>query len=89
MCMARKERISDLGFYHIVNRGVERRDVFLAAEDYAYFLDLLSEMKKNVQHHHPHLLPDDKPLSCRTRNHTAKYFSSNKIFKLFLLYLFQ
>ena len=44
--MARKERISQLGFYHIINRGVERRDVFLEAEDYAYFLDLLSEMKK-------------------------------------------
>ncbi len=44
--MARKERISELGFYHIINRGVERRDVFLESEDYDYFLDLLSEMKK-------------------------------------------
>jgi putative transposase len=44
--MARKERITEVGFYHIINRGVERRDVFLESEDYDYFLDLLSEMKK-------------------------------------------
>lgn len=44
--MARKERVTELGYYHIINRGVERRDIFLESEDYDYFLNLLSEMKK-------------------------------------------
>ena len=44
--MARKNRILEPGFYHIISRGVERRDIFLEPEDYDKFLDLLSEMKK-------------------------------------------
>ncbi|MEA2020061.1 MAG: transposase [Campylobacterota bacterium] len=42
--MARMERVTELGFYHIINRGVEQRDIFLSLEDYDAFLDLLVEM---------------------------------------------
>lgn len=44
--MARKDRITEPGFYHIINRGVERRSIFLEPEDYEKFLDLLYDMKK-------------------------------------------
>ena len=39
--MARKPRIEIAGCYHIVNRGVEQRTVFLEADDYEYFEELL------------------------------------------------
>jgi len=39
--MPRKERYSEPGIYHIINRGTERRDVFLEPQDYEYFLELL------------------------------------------------
>jgi len=31
--MARKKRMESIGYYHIVNRGVERRTVFMDDED--------------------------------------------------------
>ena len=39
--MPRKPRIEIAGYYHIVNRGVEQRNVFLEADDYEYFEELL------------------------------------------------
>ena len=39
--MPRKPRIEIPGYYHIVNRGVEQRNVFLEAYDYEYFEELL------------------------------------------------
>ena len=45
--MARKHRMVYPGMYHVVNRGVERRKVFLQAEDYDTFLSLLQEMLEN------------------------------------------
>ena len=41
--MARKRRIEKIGFYHIVNRGVERRTIFYDSEDYLKFLDILDD----------------------------------------------
>lgn len=40
--MPRKERINEPGFYHIVCRGVERRNVFLDGDDFDKFLSILS-----------------------------------------------
>ena len=40
--MPRKPRIELAGYYHIINRGVEQRNVFLEADDYEYFEELLS-----------------------------------------------
>jgi len=37
----RKPRIEIAGYYHVLNRGVEQRKVFLEAEDYTYFEELM------------------------------------------------
>lgn len=39
--MPRKERITEPGFYHVISRGVEKRNVFLKPSDYYIFLDIL------------------------------------------------
>ncbi len=39
--MSRKVTIAPLEFYHIYNRGTDKRDVFLNQKDYARFLSLL------------------------------------------------
>jgi len=44
--MPRKTRIVEAGYYHIINRGVERRNIFLESADYNKFLDLLLDMKR-------------------------------------------
>ncbi|MDD5212394.1 MAG: transposase [Sulfuricurvum sp.] len=67
--MSRKNRINEEGFYHIINRGVEKRNVFLEPDDYDMFLTLLVEIKKqfNIVIHvyvlmtnHYHLLLETK-----------------------------
>ena len=45
--MARRPRIEIPGFYHIVNRGVERRIVFEEASDYERFVELMSFYAKS------------------------------------------
>ncbi len=46
--MPRRERITEPGFYHVISRGVERRNVFLESSDYCMFLDVLVDVfKKN------------------------------------------
>ena len=42
--MARKLRIDMAGYHHVINRGVEKRRVFMDEDDYAMFLHLLCEM---------------------------------------------
>ncbi len=44
--MPRKERITEPGFYHIISRGVERRNVFLDSEDFDKFLSIISNNLK-------------------------------------------
>ncbi|HIP21109.1 MAG TPA: hypothetical protein EYG70_08300, partial [Sulfurimonas sp.] len=44
--MPRRERITEPGCYHVISRGVEKRDVFLDEQDYNYFLDILLEIFK-------------------------------------------
>ncbi len=41
--MPRRPRIEISGFYHVVNRGVERRVVFYDRYDFEYFIILLSD----------------------------------------------
>ena len=41
--MARKKRMESIGFYHIVNRGVERRKIYMDDEDHNKFLEILQE----------------------------------------------
>jgi len=39
--MPRRPRIDIPGFYHVLNRGVEQRAVFITKEDYEYFEELI------------------------------------------------
>ncbi len=41
--MARKKRMESIGYYHIVNRGVERRKIFMDEEDHLKFLEILED----------------------------------------------
>lgn len=41
--MARKPRINQIGFYHVINRGVEKRDIYLDDEDRQRFLEIIDE----------------------------------------------
>jgi putative transposase len=68
--MARKDRITEEGYYHIVNRGVERRNVFLEPEDYDKFLDLLLDMKKmyNINIHSYCLMTNHYHILLETTN---------------------
>ena len=41
--MARRLRVEEVGYYHIINRGVECRDVFLCADDKDTFIEIVDE----------------------------------------------
>ena len=45
--MARARRLEIVGFYHIINRGVEQRAIYLEPQDYDFFMDLLLKMRKD------------------------------------------
>lgn len=44
--MPRKHRLDLPGYYHIINRGVEKRKIFLDEEDHLKFLDIVEDTKK-------------------------------------------
>ena len=44
--MPRRPRIELPGFYHVINRGVEQRKVFLEKEDFEYFEELICRNAK-------------------------------------------
>ncbi len=44
--MTRKERINLVGFYHIINRGVEKREIFSERKDFYKFLEIIDEYAK-------------------------------------------
>ncbi len=58
--MARKPRINEPGFYHIVNRGVNNSDIFIEKEDYYKFLELILKIKYdyNITIHAFTILPN-------------------------------
>ena len=81
--MPRKYRITHAGCYHVVCRGVERRNVFLEEDDYDKFLDLLHELKNkyNIIIHsfclmtnHYHLLIETKEENI---SEAMRYLNSN------------
>lgn len=70
-----KEYISD-GYYHIYNRGVEKRDIFLDQQDYAVFLSYLKE----------YLLPkDEQSLQNQLADPTLRWNEKANILKLLRL----
>ena len=67
--MPRKPRIEIPGYYHIINRGVEQRDVFLSNKDFKTFEELLCKLSKEfdiilhnfcLMNKHYHLLIENK-----------------------------
>ena len=67
--MPRRERITHPGFYHIINRGVERRNIFLDEDDFDKFLSILYKVFKDyaailhsycLMTNHYHLLIETK-----------------------------
>ena len=84
--MARKPRLDMAGFHHVVNRGVEKRKIFIDEDDYNYFLALMCtgclEHDINVHSYclmsnHYHILIETKQdnLSKFMRSLNAKYAS--------------
>ncbi len=64
------------GYYHIYNRGVEKRLIFLDKQDYAVFLNYLSE----------YLLPkDEEGLRKQLNDPSTPYKEKDKIIKLLRL----
>jgi REP element-mobilizing transposase RayT len=45
--MPRKPRIEKAGFYHIINRGVARTNIYLNDEDFLNFLEILQESSED------------------------------------------
>lgn len=42
-------RKSETGIYHVMLRGIDKRDLFLDEEDYQKFLDYIVKAKKKVE----------------------------------------
>lgn len=92
--MARPLRIEYEGaFYHVINRGLERREIFRQPKDYEYFLGLLEHINEKYgvmvyafclmpNHYHLYLQTPQGNLSKAMRqldgNHTQKF---NKRYK--------
>ena len=47
--MSRKLRIGRNGFYHIINRGVARSNIYLCDEDFIRFIEIMQEA--SVEYH--------------------------------------
>lgn len=72
---SRKTYIEE-GYYHIYNRGVEKRDIFQDSQDYGVFLSYLKQ----------YLSPkDEKGLLARLSNPNASYKEKDQIIKLLRL----
>ena len=82
--MPRRIRVDEVGYYHIINRGVERRDVFLCADDKDKFIDVIDESASLYQfvmhsyclmdnHYHFLLETKEKNLSLLMRQINSKY----------------
>ena len=63
--MSRKLRIEQNGFYHIINRGVARSNIYLCDEDFIKFIEIIQEASVEyhfeiysycLMHNHYHLL---------------------------------
>jgi putative transposase len=82
--MARKSRINQVGFYHVINRGVEKRDIYLDDQDRHRFLEIIDESAKyydfsihsySLMTNHYHLLMEirKKNLSSIMKQINSKY----------------
>jgi len=77
--MPRLPRIEIPGYYHIVNRGVERRKVFHSDEDFEYFLNLIieSSILHNVTIHNYCLMDNHYHLLLELKDENLSKFMQN------------
>ena len=77
--MPRLPRIEIPGYYHIVNRGVERRKVFHSDEDFEYFLNLIieSSILHNVIIHNYCLMDNHYHLLLELKDENLSRFMQN------------
>lgn len=82
--MPRQPRVEEIGFHHLINRGVARADIFLKPEDNIRFLSIVKEAKDRydftvhslcLMSNHYHLLIETKHenLSLIARQINSKY----------------
>ena len=82
--MSRRPRIENIGFHHIINRGVARSNIFLKDDDFKEFLTVLEDAKLRydfmvhsfcLMNNHYHLLLETKTenLSLIARQINSKY----------------
>ena len=82
--MPRRIRVEEVGYYHIINRGVERRDIFLCDDDKDKFIEIVDESASLyyfvihsycLMDNHYHLLLETKKknLSLLMRQVNSKY----------------
>ena len=82
--MPRRPRVDSVGFHHIINRGVARRDIFLKNRDFEIFLEILEHAKEVygfkvhafcLMNNHYHLLIETtyENLSMIARQINSKY----------------
>jgi len=82
--MSRKLRIEKVGFYHVINRGVARTNVYLSDEDYLKFLDIAQDASDEYKfeiysfclmnnHYHLLLKTNDKNLSQAMQKINSRY----------------
>jgi len=66
------------GWYHILNRGIERREIFRSAEDYSHFLGLVGELPERyhgnihgyvLMPNHYHILMETPEGNCSEAMH--------------------
>ncbi len=84
--MPRRKRSNENGYYHLINRGVEKRKVFLDSADHVTFLKLIDELKpvNNFNIHayclmdnHYHLLMEIKIKNLSTIMQQLNYSYAN------------
>jgi len=82
--MPRKKRIEKVGFYHIINRGVARVNVYLSDKDYLTFLDIVQDAADEYKfethsfclmsnHYHLLLKTNNKNLSSAMQKINSRY----------------
>ena len=84
--MSRSLRTIEIGYYHVINRGVEKRKVFLDSADHHKFMSLIEEFKLDhnfvihafcLMANHYHLLIEVKQKNLSTIMHKINSRYSN------------
>lgn len=82
--MPRRPRVEEIGFHHLINRGVARGDIFLKSADFEKFLEITQEAKERYDlivhsvclmcnHYHMLIETKNENLSLIARQINSKY----------------